>query len=193
MPPRHEAYIQEARRLQEKYADKIHILIGFEAEWCREEYAGYVLSLADHPQIDYFIGSIHHVNSVAIDFDIHFYAKALASVGDNATEEALYERFYDQQHEMLTALRPRVVGHFDLIRLLSADPERDVREWKGVWRKIVRNLEFVKGYGGWLECNSSALRKSLAEPYPCRSIAEVRCPRVCISCVSFIMTERANA
>lgn len=36
----------------------------------------------------------------------------------------------------------------------------------------MRNLEFVAGYGGWLECNSSALRKGLAEPYPSREIAE---------------------
>lgn len=74
---------------------------------------------------------------------------------------------------MLKALKPKVVGHFDLIRLYSEDPGRDVREWKGVWERIVRNLEGVVKEGAWLECNTSALRKGLAEPYPCRVIAEV--------------------
>lgn len=81
--------------------------------------------------------------------------------------------YYDQQFEMLTALRPRVVGHIDLIRLMSKEPERDIRTWPKVWERIVRNLTLVKEYDGLLECNSSALRKGLAEPYPCRVIAEV--------------------
>jgi histidinol-phosphatase (PHP family) len=77
---------------------------------------------------------------------------------------------------MLEGLKPKVVGHFDLVRLLSKEPGRDVREWKGVWERIVRNLKVVKEQGGWLECNTAALRKGLAEPYPCRAIAEVSFP-----------------
>lgn len=95
-------------------------------------------------------------------------------------EEKTYERYYDQQYEMLSALRPRIVGHFDLIRLMSSDPSRDVRRWCGVWERIERNLAFVASYGGWLECNSSALRKGLAEPYPCSVIAEV--PYIFVPC-----------
>lgn len=169
--------------------------------------------LASHPAVDYFIGSLHHVNGVPIDYDKDYYAQAMASVtpptaatngtahtngtttttvaakGEEETgnvaaaaaaveigarEAMMYERYYDQQYEMLVALRPRVVGHFDLIRLMSSDPDRDVRAWPGVWERIERNLAFVASYGGWLECNSSALRKGLSEPYPCRPIAEVK-------------------
>ena len=73
---------------------------------------------------------------------------------------------------MLVALKPRMVGHFDLIRLMSEQPGRDPREWKGVWERILRNLRLVKEQGGLLECNSAALRKGLEEPYPHRVIAE---------------------
>lgn len=124
--------------------------------------------------MDYFIGSLHHVNAIPIDYSREMYVDAMKSAGPD--EESMYARYYDQQHEMLTALEPRVVGHFDLVRLMSENPGRDVRLWKGVWEKIVRNLEVVKGYGGLLECNSSALRKGLDEPYPCRPIAEVSSP-----------------
>ncbi|KAI3337660.1 histidinol-phosphatase [Ustulina deusta] len=199
--PRHTAYLEEALRLQTLYAPQISLLIGFEGEWLRPAYKSLITELAAHPAIDYFVGSLHHVNGVPIDYDKEYYARAVASVrpltngshtngapageakvepgSENreiedveAREEKAYERYYDQQYEMLVALRPRVVGHFDLIRLMSSDPGRDVRRWRGVWDRIERNLAFVASYGGWLECNSSALRKGLAEPYPCRVIAE---------------------
>ncbi|KAI1133714.1 histidinol-phosphatase [Nemania abortiva] len=198
LAPRHEAYLKEAQRLQALYAPQISLIIGFEGEWMRPAYKSLIGELAAHPSIDYFIGSLHHVNGVPIDYDKEYYARAMASVepltngtststhavttnsgGANGApadaeprEERMYERYYDQQYEMLVALRPRVVGHFDLIRLMSADPGRDVRRWRGVWERIERNLAFVASYGGWLECNSSALRKGLTEPYPCRAIAE---------------------
>ena len=136
-------------------------------------------SLAAHPAVDYFMGSLHHTRGVPIDFDRATYLQAQEKAG--GTEALLYGAYYDEQLAMLQALRPRVVGHFDLIRLLSAEPGRDLRAWEQgaeeegggrVWDKVVRNLCFVAGYGGWLECNSSALRKGLAEPYPARPIAE---------------------
>ncbi|TEA10065.1 putative histidinol-phosphatase [Colletotrichum sidae] len=171
LAPRHEAYLLEAQRLRERYAAQIDLLVGFEGEWYRAEYGPYIKRLAAHPAVDYFIGSLHHVNAVPIDYSRDMYVAAMEGCA-RADEEGMFERYYDQQHEMLAALEPRVVGHFDLVRLMSEDPGRDVRRWEGVWERIVRNLELVRGYGGLLECNSSALRKGLAEPYPCRVIAE---------------------
>lgn len=171
--PRHDEYLLEAQQLQAKYAGQIHILIGFEGEFIRADtYGPLVQQLAAHPAIDYFIGSLHHTCGVPIDFDKAHYAQARDAAG--GTEEHLYAHYYDEQYAMLTTLQPRVVGHFDLIRLLSEEPGRDLRTaWEGrVWAKVVRNLEAVRQGGGWLECNSSALRKGLAEPYPARAIAE---------------------
>lgn len=170
LPVRHEAYLTEATRLQALYASQIHILIAFEAEFIRPTYAPRVENLASADVVDYFIGSVHHVHSIPIDYDAATFARAVAA--SNGSEEKLYEDYYDLQYNMLLALKPRVVGHFDLIRLLSAQPGRDIRIWGGVWRKIVRNLKIVQKQGGWLECNSAALRKGLDEPYPCRIIAE---------------------
>ena len=171
--PRHKAYLAEARRLRLKYADRLDIVIGFEGEWIRPGCGPLVESLASHPDVDYFIGSIHHTRGVPIDFDASYYAAAVAAAG--GTEEALYASYYDEQHEMLTALRPRIVGHFDLVRLMSAQPGRSLRGWDEgrVWERVVRNLQAARSCGAWLECNTSALRKGLAEPYPSREIAEV--------------------
>jgi histidinol-phosphatase (PHP family) len=74
---------------------------------------------------------------------------------------------------MLRVLRPRIVGHFDLIRLLAPEPDACPRESRpSVWERMERNLAFVREYGGILECNTSALRKGLKEPYPARAVAE---------------------
>jgi histidinol-phosphatase (PHP family) len=171
----HEAYLTEAVRLRALYASRIHLLVGFEGEWYglhrAASYAAAIRSLASDPRVDYFIGSLHHVHTVPIDYSPELYAKAVQAAG--GSEEQLYEAYYDAQFDMLTELKPLVVGHFDLVRLMSAEPGRDVKStWPHVWEKMKRNLAVVVAYGGWLECNSSALRKGLAEPYPGRGLAE---------------------
>lgn len=168
--PRHGLFIQEALHLRAKFASQIKILIGFEGEWIRPDYASLIHELASNPAADFFIGSVHHVHGIPIDYDACFYTKAVSAAGSN--EERLFGDYFDSQFEMLQALKPRVVGHFDLIRLLSSEPDRDLTSVPEVWEKVVRNLKFVVGYGGLVEVNTSALRKGLKEPYPGRSICE---------------------
>jgi histidinol-phosphatase (PHP family) len=126
--------------------------------------------MASNPHIDYFIGSVHHVHEIPIDYDKALYVKARDAAG--GTDERLFEDYFDSQYEMLKALKPKVVGHFDLIRLMSDEPNRDLREMKSVWEKAVRNLKLIVEQGGLMEINTSALRKGLEEPYPTKSICE---------------------
>lgn len=156
-------------RLRQKYASQIQLLIGFEGEWIRPDYASLIAELAACEHVDYFIGSVHHVHEIPIDYDAAFYGRAREVSG---SEEKLYEDYFDSQYEMLKALQPKVVGHFDLIRLLGEKPGRDLREWKGVWERVVRNLQEIVRQGGLMEINSSALRKGLDEPYPARAVCE---------------------
>jgi len=74
---------------------------------------------------------------------------------------------------MLTALTPKIVGHFDLVRLKSGDHERELVNWKNVWEKVERNVEFIASYGGLVELNSAALRKGWKTPYPGKDVFEV--------------------
>lgn len=106
-----------------------------------------------------------------IDFDRALYERAREAAG--GTDERVFEAYFDAQLEMLRALRPPVVGHFDLVRLLSDEPDGSLRRFEGVWERVVRNLEFVVGYGGVVEVNGSALRKGLREPYPQREVCLV--------------------
>jgi histidinol-phosphatase (PHP family) len=148
----------------------IKILIAFEGEWIRKDYGSTIKSLALHPEVDFFIGSVHHVYSIPIDHNAALYSKAVQLSG--GTEEVLFADYYDLQYEMLNSLRPKSVGHFDLIKLLSTRPLMDPRASRAIWTKILRNLRFVVEYGGLIEVNSSGLRKGLGEPYPGRAICK---------------------
>ena len=161
----------EARRLQSKYADQIQLFVGFEAEWIRESSLVLINGILEKYDVDLFVGSVHHVHTVPIDFDTQLYHKARAIAG--GTDEQIFADYFDSQHEMLTTLRPPIVGHFDLVRLKSDDPERSFKTWPEVWEKIERNLKVVAGYGGVLELNSSSLRKGMSEPYPQVEICKV--------------------
>jgi histidinol-phosphatase (PHP family) len=93
-------------------------------------------------KFDFFVGSVHHVNTIPIDFDRALYLKALYSVSTEGDETALFVEYFDTQYEMLTQLKPAVVGHFDLIRLMANDPTRAVASYdrrsgiacSGIWR-----------------------------------------------------------
>jgi len=157
--------------VRDAYSAKIKILIGFESEYIRPSTLELVQSILAKYAFDFFVGSVHHAHTIPIDFDRAMYEQARDKAG--GTDERLFEDYFDSQLEMLQALRPPVVGHFDLIRLLSDHRDADFKDMTGVWERIRRNLDYVASYGGRLELNSSGLRKGLAEPYPCLPICQV--------------------
>lgn len=127
---------------------------------------------------EYVVGSLHHVNSIPIDFSAELYVKALNQA--EGSLENLYKRYFDEQYVMLQSVRPEVVGHFDLIRIFAdqsvADKTLLVPE---VWERILRNLEYVIAYGGLFEINSRSWKKGLRDAYPQRDIIQVRNQRKC--------------
>ncbi|KAJ9637025.1 hypothetical protein H2204_004948 [Knufia peltigerae] len=167
------AYFEEAERLREKYQGRIDLLVGFEGEWIRpQESADLVRRSLDVYRPDFFIGSVHHVHTIPIDYDGEMYGRARQVAG--GTDERLFEDYFDSQADMLRSLRPPVVGHFDLIRLKSDDPDGSFVAMKGVWERILNNLDYIASYGGVLEINTASLRKGLDEPYPKAEICQVR-------------------
>ncbi|PNS21767.1 hypothetical protein CAC42_1621 [Sphaceloma murrayae] len=168
-----DAYYAAAVALRSEFADRISVLIGFEGEWISASTTTIMRELRERYDFDLFLGSNHHVGGVAIDFTVDEYGRARDEVG-GGSDEGLAEKYFDEQLDMLKELRPPVVAHFDLVRLLADEGNRD-RDWRGLgqlWWRVKRNLEFVKGYGGVLEVNAAALRKGLEDVYPRREILE---------------------
>lgn len=142
-----------------------------EIDWIRSLSLGEIQGLLKKYPFDLFIGSVHHVHTIPIDYDKNMYFEAREMSG--GTDEKLAGDYFDLQYEMLKALKPPVVGHLDLIRLLSDDPESSFVKWAIVWQKILRNLDFIVDYGGLVELNSAGLSKGMSEPYPNAEICKV--------------------
>lgn len=165
-------FLVEADRVRAVYSSQIKLLIGFESEWIRPSTHQIIEGIFKKYKFDFFMGSIHHTHTIPIDFDRVTYERARAVAG--GTDEKLFENYFDEQYEMLKALNPPVVGHFDLIRLLSDHRDTSFQGMNGVWERMLRNLRYIASYGGVLELNSAGLRKGLAEPYPCSPVCLVR-------------------
>ncbi|KZM20545.1 Histidinol-phosphatase [Ascochyta rabiei] len=164
-------YYTEAVRLRDSYSNQIQILIAFESEWIRPSSLDIIQDILHKYTFDFFMGSIHHTHTIPIDFDRAMYEQARVKAG--GTDEKLFEDYFDEQYDMLQALRPPVVGHFDLIRLFSDHKDTAFEGMDGVWNKMKRNLQYIASYGGLLEFNSAGLRKGLAEPYPCLPVTKM--------------------
>lgn len=174
-----ENYLTHARRIQarENLAGQIQILVGFEVEGI--DFAHIELASMFKKQTDMCIGSVHYVHGIPIDFDREQWDMARTASG--GTTRALYKDYFNLQYEVIRALKPDVIGHFDLIRLFQEDEidqtgrllsEIDVeRDWPDVWELIVRNIKLVVSYGGLFELNSSAIRKGWLTPYPRQDLA----------------------
>lgn len=110
------------------------------------------------------------MHEIPIDYDREFYIQAREKAG--GCDARLFEDYFDAQYQMLMEVQPKVIGHFDLIRLLSDRRDLDLRDLEEVWTRILRNLRVIIERNALLEVNSSGLRKGLKEPYPMRCICE---------------------
>lgn len=159
-------YYAEACALKTKYAGKIKLLVGFESEALNDIHFKYTQQVLKKFKFDMFVGSVHHVDEIPIDFDRELWNKAATNVGGVG---ALYGKYFDLQYEMIKELKPTVIGHFDLIRLMS--PEYDLRGSPN-WDKVVRNIKLGVANGCMFEINTAAIRKGWSTPYPQRDVAD---------------------
>ena len=167
MTSKFSAYMKEARRLQDKYSDRIEILVGFETETL-EGYQEHIQSLLNRFRPDYMVGSLHHVEGMGFDFSPEQYRDTAEKMGGL---NKMYHCYFDSQFEMIQALKPSVVGHFDLIRLF--DPQYEKRlALPEIKAKILRNLELIRNLDLILDFNLRALLKGAPEPYISKPILD---------------------
>jgi histidinol-phosphatase (PHP family) len=165
MTERFGRYMDEARRLQRLYADRIDVLVGFETE-ATPGAITLAEQLIGQYAPDYIVGSVHHVEGIPFDYSEAEYRRAVEALG---SMEALYCAYFDRQHELIERLKPQVVGHFDLIRLFDPMYRRNLM-YQEVLKRIKRNLELIRDLGLILDYNVAALKKGAFEPYLSRPI-----------------------
>ncbi|GAA5820145.1 hypothetical protein JCM11251_005502 [Rhodosporidiobolus azoricus] len=164
-----DAYLVEAHRLKKLHADKLTILVGLETEYIDRAglYELEQLIARNSDKIEYLVGSVHHCDELPIDFDKEKFDHVLAMQAGSSEHERLsrlFTTYFDNQLELLTRLRPQIVGHFDLCRLYY--PSIDFQSFPDVWARIERNIDFAVSYGAIFEVNASAFRKGWSTAYP---------------------------
>ncbi|MFU8768622.1 MAG: histidinol-phosphatase HisJ family protein [Desulfotignum sp.] len=160
-------YFFAVRKLQADLADRIRIFAGMETEACTG-YLAHVRRLVAEFSPDYLVGSVHHVADICFDYSLQTYQAAVRACG---SVEDLYLAYFDRQFEMIEAVRPFVVGHFDLVRIHDPDYAARVRQPQ-IAAKIDRNLDLIRDLNLVMDLNLRPLARGEAEPYPTRSILE---------------------
>jgi histidinol-phosphatase (PHP family) len=162
-----EAYVAEARKLREQVAGRLDLLVGFETERLPpEDWFGRMSALRARYKPDYIVGSVHDVDGLVIDYT----PEATQQVADaKGGMESLRLKYFDAVKDLVSALRPEVVGHIDLIRKFDG-PEPSFSP--AVYRRIDDALEAVRSVGGVLEVNCATHRRGLGPVYPLPPILE---------------------
>ena len=155
------AYRAEIRRLKEKYAGKIKIYLGVEKDLFSDE---------DTEGLDYVIGSAHYFDfgeeHPAVDAGADVLADAIERhFGGDAL--ALCEAYYENVGKIGEAIRPTVVGHFDLVtkynkdgRFFDESDPRYVAAWQRAADRLLKSCRLF-------EINTGGMyRAGTVRPYP---------------------------
>lgn len=162
-----EDYAREALRLREVYADRIELLVGFETERLPpDSWAETMAALRRSADFEYVIGSVHDVDGVCIDYTLERTEEMAERCGGR---EALQIRYFEALAELVSTLRPEVVGHIDLIRKFDG-PRASFTA--AVWPALESVLEAAREAGSVLDVNSGAYRRGLSPVYPLPVILE---------------------
>ena len=186
-------YAAEIRLLARRYADRLRILCGIEADYIRG------VTAPDRSRYgviapDYVIGSVHTViapdgGRVSVDSAPALLADGIrAHFGGDA--EAFVKAYFEQEREMIARCDFDVVGHPDLVRKFNAKhPYFDeTAEW------YVRELDLtaaaIAAAGKVTEVNTGAISRGwLDDAYPSAPFRD----RLRVRGVRFILSSDSHA
>jgi histidinol-phosphatase (PHP family) len=145
-----ELYEQWVREAQERYNEKITVLLGYEVDFL----PGYMDDRVLKRPCDYLIGSVHFIDEWGFDNPeyIHTY--------DKMDMDAIYSRYFELIEAMAQSGKFDIVGHLDLLKVFKFFPKTDIR----ILAK--KALVAIKKANMVIEVNVSGLRKPVGEAYP---------------------------
>lgn len=158
----YELYKQEIDKARNKYGDKLIIRMGVEVDF-QSKYSSQIRDFLDGKDFDYVVGSAHYVSGIILeDHDRYFPGKS--------EEEAYIPYFEIVQSAAET-------GWFDTIAHLDLCKRYGVRyyspfDFMRYQEQIKSILKVVIANNMTLEVNTSGLRQSPQDTYPCREILE---------------------
>ena len=149
-------YEAKVKNAQQKYKDKITILLGYEVDYL----PGHMDKRVLEADVDYLIGSVHFLEGWGFD-NPEFLAK-----WKEQDVDAVWQKYFDTIETMAKSRLFDIVGHLDLIKVFNFIPKKDIVS-------IARNaLHAIKESGMVLEINVAGYRKPVKEAYPSLSLLQ---------------------
>lgn len=159
-----ERYLAEIARLKEQFAGRIELYAGMEND---------ALCPFDRTRLDYCIGSVHYIRDDrgdihCIESTPELFAQAVKALG---SAQAVVQRYCETVEHHLTACRPDIVGHLDIVSKLTGDGS--LFDTRAAWYHSAeeRLAQAAARSGCTVEVNTAGLRvPARGEVYPSRHI-----------------------
>lgn len=159
-------YIDEIKRLKEKYEHQIIVRVSSEVDFFPEAFRGYKQIIKPFMEdFDYIIGSIHavpwkEIQAIPIDE-----AEAIPTIREIGVDR-VYLQYYDTLLKMVKTNFYQIVGHFDVPKKYGLIPQNP----EVIWQRIMHILDYIEGNGMAVEINTSGFYKVIHQPYPSEAI-----------------------
>lgn len=141
---------------QERYQDRITVLMGYEVDYL----PGYMDDAVLNRPCDYLIGSVHFIDDWGFD-NPEFIGRYAHSDIDE-----IYRRYFELIEAMAKSGKFDIVGHLDLLKVFKYLPTQDIRLLAKGALKAIRKSNMS------LEINVSGFRKPIGEAYPSMLLLE---------------------
>ena len=153
-----EFYEKSVNELQEKYQDKIKILLGYEVDYIDDTY---LLDEIVSANVDYLIGSVHYLNGWGFD-NPEF-------IGEYKKRDInkVWQDYFEAMRQMAKSGKFDIVGHLDLIKVFNFLPTQNIKSL------VIDTLKEIKKSNMVIEINSAGFRKPIGEQYPSMEILEL--------------------
>lgn len=160
-------YIEEIKRLKEKYGDKIQIYCGVEED---------AFAFVDRGQFDYIIGSSHyfHVGEEyhPIDSSYDYFKKCMELFDGDVVKAA--EAYYGAFVSYIAKRKPDIVGHFDLITKYDEIDENRFLHCAAYLKTAEKYIKKAAENDVIFEVNTGAMARGLRKtPYPAENLLYV--------------------
>ena len=159
---REQRYIEEIKRLQHIYNDRIALHLGIERDY---------YSTADRTLFEYVIGSVHYLPKkdgqlLSVDGDREQILEAIADTWQGSGI-AYAKAYYQLFAHYISDYQPDIIGHFDLLTKFNRKQELFDEDSTVYQHLVFETMDQILPYCSLMEVNTGAIARSGAKrPYP---------------------------
>ncbi len=168
-----ESYRNEILRLKQKYADKVEIKYGFEADYiegfCSPDFDAY-----KEFEPEFLIGSVHYLyngeycaeNTTPVDWSAEKLFELIKTLYNGSVKKMICH-YFETQREMLSKCSFSIIGHPDLVRKFNGESPFFKEDESWYKEQLKLTADSIKKSGVIAEINTGGITRGyMNTPYP---------------------------